>query len=75
MTYPAGYLKWLESLESRFNITAGDIWEAAQAAERERHGILLEALLIIAGRKQCLDNLMSDQDIALDALTKYDGEK
>jgi hypothetical protein len=36
MTYPAGYLKWLESLESRFNITAGDIWEAAQAAERER---------------------------------------
>ena len=36
MTYPAGFLMWLESLDSRFNITAGHIWDAAQLAERER---------------------------------------
>ena len=36
MTYPAGYLAWLEALDSRFNITAGHIWDAAQLAERER---------------------------------------
>lgn len=36
MTYPAGYLAWLEALDSRFNITAGHIWEAAQKTERER---------------------------------------
>ena len=36
MTYPADYLAWLESLESRFNITAGHIWEAGQKYERER---------------------------------------
>lgn len=36
MTYPADFLTWLEALDSRFNITAGHIWEAAQKAERER---------------------------------------
>lgn len=35
-TYPADYLHWLERLDSRFNITAGHIWEAAQKYERER---------------------------------------
>lgn len=31
MTYSADYLAWLKSLDSRFNVTAGHIWEAAQA--------------------------------------------
>jgi hypothetical protein len=44
MTYPAGFLAWLESLESRFNITAGHIWEAAQAAERERTREIIKAV-------------------------------
>lgn len=43
-TYPADYLAWLESLESRFNITAGHIWAAAQLEERKRSAILKKAL-------------------------------
>lgn len=43
-TYPADYLAWLESLENRFGITAGHIWEGAQLGERKRSAILKKAL-------------------------------
>jgi hypothetical protein len=45
MTYPAGYLKWLESLESRFDITAGHIWDAAQQEERQKWLKIVNELL------------------------------
>lgn len=34
------------------------------------HQFLREALEIIAGRRQCLDNLMSNQEIAIAALDR-----
>jgi hypothetical protein len=72
MTYPAGYLKWLESLESRFNITAGDIWEAAQAAERERAKRLVDALETI---KRDAPIRASAYITAKAAINEYNGEK
>ena len=35
----------------------------------ERYNVLLYALKVIAGKTQCVDNLMSNSDIALEALT------
>jgi hypothetical protein len=50
-------------------------YEVSDTQSSHNCTVLVEALLIIAGKKQCIDNLMSDQDIALDALTKYEREK
>lgn len=52
-------------------------WDSCKAvspsnprAVAEEIPTLIEALRIIAGQKQCVDNLMSNQDIALSALSR-----
>jgi len=60
---------WREAAESVSKYESSDIQSCHNCT------VLVEALHIIAGKKQCIDNLMSDRDIALAAIAKYEGEK
>ena len=53
--------RWEQSPFRRFTV-------ADEAALIASHKALAEGLEIIAGKRQCLDNLMSDRDVARAAL-------
>ena len=42
-------------------------------ALQKRVAVMQEALEIIAGKRQCIDNLMSNQEVALAAINKEPG--
>lgn len=50
------------------------IWGKKKKSEpKVERNVLLEALEIIAGIRQCVDNTMSDKEVAREALRIYNG--
>lgn len=69
-------VKWLATSQFKSYRDSGDVLSAL-AADRDRlaaeNARLREALEIVAGKRQCLDNLMSNAEVARAALSKAGG--